>query len=102
MKTLEPVFNAALTDSLSKAAAQLKIDLSRDIGQITKLGGVRFMQNLLRRGLESPGFAQMAEKKLPKFSAEAVCVRGEFGLLFTDDEINLCFDRLCEHGFYQV
>ena len=102
MNALELAFTAALTDSLGKAASQLKIDLSRDIGQITKLGGVRFMQNLLRRGLESPGFSQMAAKKLLRFSAEAVCVRGEFGQLFTDDEVNLCFDRLCEYGFYQV
>ena len=102
MKPQELALTAALNDALTKAGAQLKLDFSRDIGQITKLGGVRFMQNLLRRGLESPGFDQMAKKGLLKFSAEAVCVRGEFGLLFSDDEINLCFDRLCEHGFYQV
>ena len=99
MNAPDHILTAALTDSLTKASKQLSLDISRDLAQLQKLGGLRFMQNLLKRGLESPAFSKLAEKGLLKLSCEAVCIRAEFGQLFNDDEINLCFERLCENGY---
>ena len=31
---------------------------------------------------------------------EALAVKGKHGALFTDDEINRCFERLCDAGYY--
>lgn len=100
MNQTDTLFTSALTDNLQKAAKLLHADFSHDLGQIQKIGGMRYMQNLLRRGLESPGFAALAQCRKLELSAEAAAVRAEFGALFEDEEVNLCFERLCEHGYY--
>ena len=102
MNKTEADFSAALTENMKKAGAVLSADFSRELAQIEKNGALRWVQTLLKRGIETPGFDQLAERGQLSLSVEAVVVRAAFGALFTDDEINLCFDRLCEQGYYNV
>ena len=75
----ETVLQNALLANMKRAETVLQADFSREIGLIEKNGALRFLQQL---------------------SAEAVVVRPEFSTLFTDDEVNCCFDRLCSNGYY--
>jgi len=96
----ETVLQNALLVNMKQAEAVLHVDFSREIGLIEKKGALRFLQQLLRRNQESPGFPALAKCSKLELSAEAVVVRSEFSALFTDDEVNLCFDRLCDNGYY--
>ena len=46
------------------------------------------------------GFEQLVDLKRMDLSMEALVVKGKYGALFTDDEVNSCFERLCADGFY--
>ena len=65
-----------------------------------KYGGVETAKEYLRKNRFSDGFDLLAEKKRLDLSMEALAVQGKFGALFTDDEINRCFERLCDAGYY--
>lgn len=96
----EAALQNALQTNIKKAEALLHADFSRESGLIEKNGALRYLQQLLRRGQESPGFSQLSKCGKLALSAEAVVVRPEFGPLFTDDEVNVCFERLCENGYF--
>ena len=99
-KPSETVLQNALLANMKRAETVLQADFSREIGLIEKNGALRFLQQLLRRKQESPGFPALAKCGKLELSAEAVVVRPEFSTLFTDDEVNCCFDRLCSNGYY--
>ena len=65
-----------------------------------KYGGVETAKEYLRKNRFSDGFDQLAEQGRLDLSMEALAVQGKFGALFTDDEINRCFERLCDAGYY--
>lgn len=96
----ESALQSALLANMKRAEAFLQADFSREIGLIEKNGALQFLQQLLRRNQESPGFLALVKRGKLELSAEAIVVRSEFGALFTDDEVNLCFERLCDNGYY--
>lgn len=63
-------------------------------------GGVAAAKEYLRRDRRSDGFDILAQQKQLRFSMEALVVKGKYGALFTDEEVNRCFERLCSAGFY--
>ena len=65
-----------------------------------KYGGVETAKEYLRKNRFSDGFDLLAEQGRLDLSMEALTVQGKFGALFTDDEINRCFERLCDAGYY--
>ena len=67
---------------------------------VEKYGGVETAKELLRKHRTSDSFQQLADQKRLDLSMEALVVKGKFGALFTDDEVNLCFDTLCDAGYY--
>ncbi len=54
----EAALQNALQTNIKKAEALLHADFSRESGLIEKNGALRYLQQLLRRGQESPGFSQ--------------------------------------------
>ena len=54
----ETVLQNALLANMKRAETVLQADFSREIGLIEKNGALRFLQQLLRRKQESPGFPQ--------------------------------------------
>ena len=65
-------------------------------------GGVETVQELCKRHRVSDGFDFLAGKKQLDLSLEALVVRGKFGSLFTDDEVNWCLDLLMQAGYYET
>lgn len=89
-----------LCQKTTEAEALLSVDFSRMKGQITKLGGVKYLKNLLSRGIASDSFLPLSQKNRLDLSPEAAVVNAQFAALFEDDEANECFNRLCDAGFY--
>lgn len=99
MKDLCEVFTAELLRLIAEAEALgcRMGRLKKDAGQY---GGVETAREYLRRNRLSDDFDRLAELGRLDLSMEALTVRGKFGTLFTDDEVNLCFERLCAAGYY--
>lgn len=67
---------------------------------IDKYGGVSTAKEYIRRNRLTDGFDLLAQKGLLKLSLEALAVSSRYGTLFTDDEVNRCFEALVGAGFY--
>ena len=57
------------------------------------------MHGLLKRHRLSPWFEALAKKGQLAASPEALTVQSKYGELFTDDEVNACFEALLEAGW---
>lgn len=55
----------------------------------------------LRRNRPSDAFDSLAQAGRLDLSAEASAVKGKYGPLFTDDEVNACLALLLEAGYFQ-
>ena len=65
-----------------------------------KDGGVRVMQNLIRRQQVSDVFDGLEKAGQLALSPEAAVTQSAYGALFTDDEVNWCFQQLCDAGYF--
>ena len=63
-------------------------------------GGVETMQELARRHRLSDGFDALVRCGHPELTPEALAVKGKYGSLFTDDEVNWWLEVLVEAGFF--
>ena len=64
-------------------------------------GGVSAVRELCRRNRPSDAFDSLAQAGRLDLSAEASAVKGKYGPLFTDDEVNACLALLLEAGYFQ-
>lgn len=94
-------FTKELLKNIEKAE-KLGVRMARLKKDAETYGGVKTAQELLRKNRLSDGFEQLEQLGKLELSMEALVVKGKFGALFTDDEVNRCFDRLCIGGFYTV
>lgn len=67
---------------------------------VEKYGGVETAKELLRKNRTSDCFQQLADQNRLDLTMEALVVKGKFGTMFTDDEVNRCFETLCDAGYY--
>lgn len=85
-----------------KQAEALGCKVERMRRDVEQYGGVQTAKEYLRKNRLSDGFETLAAAGKLALSMEALTVKGKYGALFTDDEVNRCFERLCEAGFYTV
>ncbi|WP_317853820.1 hypothetical protein [Chakrabartyella piscis] len=70
------------------------------ITDIEKFGGVQTAKRVLKRNGVSEDFQLLAKKKQLALSMEALITSGAFSSLFDDEEVNQCFENLCEYGYF--
>ena len=92
-------FTKALLKNI-EAAEKLGCRMVKLRQTVEKYGGVNTAKEYLRKNRYSDGFEQLVDLKRMDLSMEALVVKGKYGALFTDDEVNSCFERLCADGFY--
>ena len=78
----------------------LGIRTGRMLQQIEKHGALKTAKYYLQRRRQSDGFAELAARGRLELSMEALVVKGQFGVLFSDEEVNACFAQLCAAGYY--
>ena len=61
---------------------------------------VRTAQEIFRKGRTSDCFNKLAEVGHLELTMEATIVKGEYAELFTDEQVNYCYELLCEKGYY--
>lgn len=91
-------FTGALLRQLDEAEA-LGCQGTRMRQAIRQYGGVKMVKETLRRNRDFDTFRPLAEQGRLDLSPEALAVTARFGALFTDEEVNLCLERLCAGGY---
>ena len=97
---LELAFDAELLQNAQQALAQYGSPEMRFIRSIQLVGGTAAMRENLRRNRPSDAFDSLARAGRLDLSAEASAVKGKYGLLFTDEEVNFCLSLLLENGYF--
>lgn len=96
---LETAFTAALCAALEQAEG-CGVRQPRLREQATKYGGVPCAKDMIRRRRQSDGFEALGQAGRLDLSLEALVTAAKFGPVFTDDEVNACFQALCDAGYY--
>ncbi len=73
---------------------------ARFLQTVEKFGAVKTAKEIIRKGRTSDDFEKLQEAGLLKYTMEALIVKAQYGDLFTDDEVNSCYEILCEYGYY--
>ena len=63
-------------------------------------GGVQTVQELCKRGRASDGYDELFAKGQGDLTLEALVIKGKYGALFTDEEVNYCLDLLMSAGYF--
>lgn len=98
--TLEKQFEEALMKNCELAQKQCRCKLTRLLQNIAKFGGVKTAKEILRKRRTSDDFEILQQAGLIHLTMEAMIIDKKYGELFTDDEVNSCYELLCEYGYY--
>lgn len=99
--SLENVFEKELIKKCEIAEKECGCTQKRLLLTIKKFGGVRTVQEILRKGRVSEGFDKLQKANRLDLTMEATIVESKYSELFTDDEVNSCHELLCEYGYYK-
>lgn len=94
------LFATALLRCLDQAEKEYGILQPRLRRSMERYGGVGAVQELIRRGQISDGFDALCQRKALKLSTEALVISKEFHGLFSDEEVNACFESLCGANYF--
>jgi len=100
MKDLEQQFQKELISRCSQAQLQYGCACKRLLQAIEQQSAVTVVREMIRRHRMSYGFETLQAAKRLDLSVEALVAAGTYSALFSDDEVNYCFDLLCEYGYY--
>lgn len=93
-------FHTALMINLDAAAA-LGVTQGQLRHAAETYGGVSAAKNYVKRGRVSDGFDALARAGHLELSMEALIVSSAWHSLFTDEEVNACFDLLCGADYFR-
>ena len=95
----ESRFQSELLNNYEKAAV-LGVNVKRAVSAIRSRGAAAYARDLIKRGMMSDGFEELARLGKLSLSLEATAVKSEYAQLFTDDEVNACYALLCEYNYF--
>lgn len=99
--SLENTFEKELIKNCEIAEKEYGCVQKRLLLNIEKFGGVRTVQEILRKGRVSDGFDKLQKANRLDLTMEAVIIDSKYNNLFTDEEVNACHELLCEYGYYK-
>ena len=67
---------------------------------VSKYGAVAMAKRIAAQGRPSEAVERLAQQGRLGLSFEALIVQKQYAPLFTDQEVNGCFDTLCSYGYY--
>lgn len=97
---LQQNFTAELATACRKAQEQTGCPMTGMLQKIEKYGGVGAAKDYIRKNRRSDGFTVLEQEGKLALSMEALVTASAYGTLFTDDEVNACFEALCAAGYY--
>lgn len=100
MAKLDMEFTAELLQNLREAEKVTGVAETRLKTQAEALGGAKAVGQLLAKGQQTRQFAALQAKGRLDLTPEALVIKGRFGPLFTDEQVNLCLQTLLEAGMF--
>lgn len=100
MIALEKKLQQEVIKNCEVAEKEYGCKMTRFLQTIDKFGIVRTAQEIFRKGRTSDCFNKLAEAGQLELTMEAIIVKGEYAELFTDEQVNYCYELLCENGYY--
>lgn len=100
MITLEKKLQDEVIKNCEIAEKDYNCKMTRLIETINRFGIVRTAQEIIRKGRTSDSFSKLVEANRIDLTMEAVIVNPKYSELFTDEEVNACYELLCENGYY--
>ena len=100
LKELEMQFNNDLIARCQAAQKECGHNGSRFIQAIDRWGGVATAKELIKKRKLSDEFLALEAKGRLDLTMEATVIDKKFTRLFTDGQVNHCFEVLCESGYY--
>ncbi len=94
-------FTNALLRAIQIAQDECGIRQPRLRQAVQEYGGVPTAKRYFGRNCASDGFDALARAGRLELSLEALAVSAKFNALFTDEEVNACFELLCDAGYYE-
>lgn len=98
--TLEQTFQKEALEQAQKAMLAHGCPTKRLYQTLETRGGVETARELAKKHRVSDGFEALRQCGHLELSLEALMVKGKYGTLFTDDEINWCFEVLVDAGYF--
>lgn len=99
MSALENRFHEDMKDIYFTAKKELKYNASRFFQLVSREGGFKAAKRLISKSGGTYGFEVLWENKRLDLSVEALVLRSEYHELFTDEEREICRNRLKEFGY---
>lgn len=97
---LEKEFLAEALANAQTAMLSHGAPTKRLIQTLQDRGGAETVRELCKHHRVSDGFDFLCAKGHGELTLEALTVKGKFGSLFTDEEVNHCLDLLMEAGYF--
>ena len=100
MDKLEKKLQDEVIKNCEIAEKEYGCKMTRFLETINRFGIVRTAQEILRKGRTSDCFNKLVEEGRIELTMEATIVKAQYSELFTDEEVNACYNLLCEKGYY--
>ena len=100
METLEKKLQQEVIRNCGIAEKECGCKMTRFLETINRFGIVKTAQEILRKGRTSDCFNKLVEEGRIELTMEATIVKAQYAELFTDEEVNACYELLCEKGYY--
>ncbi|NFO11210.1 hypothetical protein FDB29_08880 [Clostridium botulinum] len=100
MESLEKKLQEEVIKKCEIAEKEHDCKMTRFLETIERFGIVRTAKEILRKGRTSDCFTKLAEEGCINLTMEATIVEPKYAKLFTDEEVNSCYELLCENGYY--
>lgn len=98
---LELLLELELLQNAQQARILCGSPVTRFVRSVQTAGGVAAVRESCRRNRPSDAFDSLVRAGRLDLSAEASAVKGKYGPLFTDEEVNTCLTLLLESGYFQ-
>lgn len=100
MVALEKKLQQEVIKNCELAEKEYGCKMTKFLQTVERFGIVKTAQEILRKGRTSDGFNKLVEAGRLDLTMEATIVKSEYSELFTDEQINSCYELLCENGYY--
>lgn len=100
MVALEKKLQQEVIKNCELAEKEYGCKMTKFLQTVERFGIVKTAQEILRKGRTSDGFNKLVEAGRLDLTMEATIVKSEYSELFTDEQINSCYELLCEKGYY--
>lgn len=99
MKKLEDEFRFEMVDIYKKAKREVNYNALTLAHMITSIGAIQTAKQLISKNNISEGFEILWEANRLDLTVESLVIKAEYSVLFTEEEVKTCKDRLSKVGY---